>query len=45
LLTSPEWFFENFTGYVVLAVIIITPMLHITANVIGYLLGVKKEPW
>ena len=45
IITSSAWFFENFTFSVILAVIIITPLLHITTNIIGYLLGVKKEPW
>ncbi|MBP2029120.1 CDP-2,3-bis-(O-geranylgeranyl)-sn-glycerol synthase [Methanohalophilus levihalophilus] len=45
IITSPAWFFSNFTSSVALAVIIITPLLHITTNIIGYLLGVKKEPW
>jgi CDP-2,3-bis-(O-geranylgeranyl)-sn-glycerol synthase len=45
LLTSGSWFLENFTFYVILAVVVITPLLHITVNVVGYLAGIKKEPW
>ncbi|KXS40949.1 MAG: hypothetical protein AWU59_2319 [Methanolobus sp. T82-4] len=44
-LASPVWFSENFTYQVILAVLIITPLLHFVTNVIGYLIGVKKEPW
>lgn len=44
-LTSPLWFIERFTIDVVIIVIIITPILHLTANIVGYLVGVKKEPW
>ncbi|MDK2892679.1 MAG: CDP-2,3-bis-(O-geranylgeranyl)-sn-glycerol synthase [Methanohalophilus sp.] len=44
-ITSPVWFFSNFTLSVVLATIIVTPLLHITTNIIGYMMGIKKEPW
>jgi len=40
-----EWFFEQFTTGVMLAVIIITPVLHVVSNVIGYLMGKKQVPW
>lgn len=43
--TSTGWFLENFTFPVIITVLVITPLLHITTNVIGYLMGVKKEPW
>ncbi|MDI9394311.1 MAG: CDP-2,3-bis-(O-geranylgeranyl)-sn-glycerol synthase [Euryarchaeota archaeon] len=44
-LVAPEWFVSNFTHDVMLTVIIVTPLLHLTTNIIGYLIGVKKEPW
>ena len=44
-LVAPEWFVSNFTRDVMLTVIIVTPLLHLTTNIIGYLIGVKKEPW
>lgn len=31
-------------GWVILLVVI-TPVIHITANILGYLLKVKKQPW
>ena len=30
---------------IILFLLIITPIIHLLANVIGYLLGLKKEPW
>jgi len=44
-LISPEWFLSNFTPNVIVIVLIITPLLHLATNIIGYFLGVKKEPW
>ncbi|MBI3412626.1 MAG: CDP-2,3-bis-(O-geranylgeranyl)-sn-glycerol synthase [Candidatus Aenigmarchaeota archaeon] len=29
----------------IMLLLIITPIIHLTANVIGYKIGVKKEPW
>ena len=34
--TRPEW-------WVIL--LVLTPLFHLAANVIGFLLGVKKQPW
>ncbi len=44
-LSSPFWFSSSFTLWVIIAVLIITPALHFVTNIIGYLIGVKKEPW
>lgn len=44
-LIAPEWFVSNFTHGIMLTVIIITPLLHLATNIIGYFIGVKKEPW
>ncbi|MGA9188044.1 MAG: CDP-2,3-bis-(O-geranylgeranyl)-sn-glycerol synthase [Methanosarcina sp.] len=44
-LTSPEWFVSNFTPSIVITILIMTPLLHLTTNIIGYFAGVKKEPW
>lgn len=29
----------------IMVIVIITPIVHLAANIIGYKLGVKKEPW
>jgi CDP-2,3-bis-(O-geranylgeranyl)-sn-glycerol synthase len=42
---SPEWIISTITPLMALWIIIVTPILHKTANVIGYLAGVKKVPW
>jgi CDP-2,3-bis-(O-geranylgeranyl)-sn-glycerol synthase len=44
-IVAPSWFTANFTFYVALTVILVTPLLHVSTNIIGYLIGVKKEPW
>jgi CDP-2,3-bis-(O-geranylgeranyl)-sn-glycerol synthase len=44
-IVAPSWFTANFTFYVALAVILVTPLLHVSTNIVGYLIGVKKEPW
>ncbi|WP_226480329.1 CDP-2,3-bis-(O-geranylgeranyl)-sn-glycerol synthase [Natrinema amylolyticum] len=40
-----EWFREWFTLEVLFVVVVLTPILHVTTNVIAYKLGLKNEPW
>jgi len=40
-----SWFQTVFTAPVVLAVLVVTPILHLLTNAIAYLLGLKDEPW
>jgi len=42
---SHEWFVTNFTLWVIVIVLIITPVLHKIVNIIGYKLGKKDVPW
>lgn len=42
---APGWFLAEFTFGVVVAVLILTPALHVTTNLIAYRLGLKDEPW
>ena len=44
-LLATEWFFQVFTWDVILVVVVLTPILHVTTNVIAYKLGLKNEPW
>jgi len=44
-LLNREWFTGHFTPPILLAVILITPLLHRLTNIIGYKIKVKKEPW
>jgi CDP-2,3-bis-(O-geranylgeranyl)-sn-glycerol synthase len=41
----PIWFRENFTLPIMITILIITPLLHRIANIIGYRIGAKREPW
>jgi len=40
-----DWFVQNFTLSVIVVLLILSPLLHVAVNVIGYKLGKKKEPW
>ncbi len=42
---DPMWFTDNFTFWIIVTVIILTPLLHRMTNIIGYHIKVKKEPW
>jgi len=44
-LLAPEWFTGNFTLWIMIAVLIITPVLHRVTNIVGYYAKLKKEPW
>ena len=45
LIVSPAWFFTNITLTIFIAILVLTPILHRLANIIGYSLGVKDVPW
>lgn len=42
---APGWAVVTFTPAVLVAVAVITPVLHLLTNGIGYVLGLKREPW
>lgn len=44
-LLAPSWFSLNFTKEVIITVILITPVLHLSVNFIGYKIGKKNVPW
>lgn len=44
-LLEPEWFLENFTFWIIIVIIVLTPVLHRITNIIGYYMKLKKEPW
>jgi len=44
-LIAPGWAAATFTPAVIATVVVLTPLLHLATNVIGYQLGVKAEPW
>ncbi|WP_414674910.1 CDP-2,3-bis-(O-geranylgeranyl)-sn-glycerol synthase [Methanoregula sp.] len=45
LVFDPAWLFATVTLPVLIVILILTPILHRTVNIIGYVCGVKKEPW
>jgi CDP-2,3-bis-(O-geranylgeranyl)-sn-glycerol synthase len=45
LVASLSWFAETFTLPVLAAVLVLTPILHVTTNALAYQLGLKDEPW
>ena len=42
---APGWVRATFTPGVLLAILALTPLLHIGTNVVAYVLGLKDEPW
>ena len=44
-LAAPGWASGVFTPPVVLAVVLVTPVLHLGTNVVAYAAGLKDEPW
>jgi CDP-2,3-bis-(O-geranylgeranyl)-sn-glycerol synthase len=44
-IAATRWFGDVFTLPVLLAVVLITPLLHLVTNMVAYLLGLKSEPW
>jgi CDP-2,3-bis-(O-geranylgeranyl)-sn-glycerol synthase len=44
-IVATGWFLDTFTIPVVVAVVVLTPLLHVSTNAIAYALGLKDEPW
>ena len=44
-LGARAWFIETFSVQIIVVVIIITPLLHLFTNYIGFKIGKKKVPW
>ncbi|WP_439651957.1 CDP-2,3-bis-(O-geranylgeranyl)-sn-glycerol synthase [Methanooceanicella nereidis] len=42
---DPAWFASNFTIWVIIMAILVTPPLHLLSNIIGFRIGKKKVPW
>jgi CDP-2,3-bis-(O-geranylgeranyl)-sn-glycerol synthase len=45
LALAPPWTLATFAPPVLLAAVVLTPALHVAANVGAYALGLKDEPW
>jgi len=44
-LAASGWFAETFTLPVLAVVLVVTPVLHVSTNVLAYKLSLKSEPW
>jgi CDP-2,3-bis-(O-geranylgeranyl)-sn-glycerol synthase len=44
-LFDPDWLFSAVTLPVLFWILVLTPLLHKIANVVGYYAGVKDVPW
>ena len=44
-IVARDWFSSNFSAEVMVVVIVITPLLHLLTNFIGFKLGMKEVPW
>ncbi|WP_254542967.1 CDP-2,3-bis-(O-geranylgeranyl)-sn-glycerol synthase [Halomarina pelagica] len=44
-LLAPRWFDRTFTRPTVAVVLLLTPLLHVVANAVAYLWGLKDEPY
>ncbi|VVB74577.1 CDP-archaeol synthase [Candidatus Tiddalikarchaeum anstoanum] len=38
-------FYTPYSWYIVIIALVLTPIVHRAANIIGYKIGVKREPW
>lgn len=45
LVLDPAWFFSSFTPAIIAIVLVVTPVLHLGTNVIGFTIGKKDVPW
>lgn len=42
---ASDWFISTFTIPILIVVFLLTPVLHISTNILAFKLGVKNEPW
>jgi CDP-2,3-bis-(O-geranylgeranyl)-sn-glycerol synthase len=40
-----NWFKTYFNIWIIMTVLVVTPLLHVATNIFGYLIKLKKEPW
>jgi CDP-2,3-bis-(O-geranylgeranyl)-sn-glycerol synthase len=44
-LFARDWFIAVFTAKIIVTVVIITPLLHLLTNYVGFKIGRKRVPW
>lgn len=42
---APNWFDRTFGAPHLAAVVVVTPLLHVSTNALAYVFGLKGEPW
>jgi CDP-2,3-bis-(O-geranylgeranyl)-sn-glycerol synthase len=42
---ADNWFKTYFNIWIIITVLLVTPLLHFATNIFGYLIKLKKEPW
>ena len=45
LIFARSWFLHYFTIKIMLSCILLTPIFHRIVNIVGYKMGISKEPW
>jgi CDP-2,3-bis-(O-geranylgeranyl)-sn-glycerol synthase len=44
-LADADWFLSTFTLGIIIVILVITPLLHVSTNIIAFKIGAKEEPW
>lgn len=44
-IADPAWITGNFTWQIMITILVITPLLHLATNFIGFKIGKKDVPW
>lgn len=44
-LLAPSWIIETVSIEVIVFILVLTPVLHVGVNIVGYRAGLKDEPW
>ncbi|ATW90012.1 CDP-2,3-bis-(O-geranylgeranyl)-sn-glycerol synthase [Halohasta litchfieldiae] len=44
-LVDADWFLSTFTLGIIVVILVITPLLHVSTNIIAFKIGAKEEPW
>lgn len=45
IIFAPDWYHQFFTVPIILTTLLLTPLFHLLFNLIGYKIGISREPW
>lgn len=45
LILEPDWIINSLSLESMIVMLVVSPLIHVSANVIGYKIGLKKEPY